>query len=666
MESKKTVKIITKIDDSPTSASLKNISGSTTFKSLNQLTQILVSNSKDSAGLYYLDKEIEINEEEATIDQIFSDLNDIEIEVRLKKSTASKEDANSNINMNINPIKNIFSNCLKHPKEYSKYYCETCKQAICFRCTLLNSHKTHQIFEKYSFYGKKFNSLNEKHENIARTLQTDPCCQITSLNILKNEQIEKIETDFDQIIKKIMEVKNFYIEFFTDYFNFIDKKIVTIQSGYQQMHEELINLQNKFSMQNEFYYQNLDKIKIIEKQTNKFLTTFKDFSDFNNYRKEFSHDYDNNVNTLLHKLEVIKLEYFNDKKLKRYDDYTNAENDMLLLDKYLEEFTENYKNEHTYHHILTLPIPLTKKVLTYNFNKSEFGTVTVGEKNYNFKFFDYSRYINSGEYIFVSGGLENDKELNNCYLISMKDRKVLQCATMNQPRSQHSLVFTSFKGTSIKLIFAISGYKNKNIEIYNPSKNSWCEFKALSTSRCNANVLFVDNHYYMYVFGGSDEERYLTNSFEKINFQEFVKIYETYVKNNLSFENYKFSFEKGTFIIPSNMNSLINLNYSGFGIIPLNSEHFLICGGFNSESDLQTTDEVRVFEYDKKTQSFKITNKLENGQEVDTLAIISCFYSQEFLRIKENLLAQFNAGGNLIKFNPETMEFDTLINNINI
>lgn len=42
--------------------------------------------------------------------------------------------------------------------------------------------------------------------------------------------------------------------------------------------------------------------------------------------------------------------------------------------------------------------------------------------------------------------------------------------------------------------------------------------------RCNANVIFIDK--FLYIFGGSDGDKYLANSFDRIEIEELFKNYE--------------------------------------------------------------------------------------------------------------------------------------------
>jgi hypothetical protein len=360
-------------------------------------------------------------------------------------------------------------------------------------------------------------------------------------------------------------------------------------------------------------------------------------------------------------VEMCKLEYLTESKLHIYKSFSVPENEEHLLMKYLSDFNAKYNKTQSQ---IAMPIPLTRKIITYDYMKKDFTSLQIPEKNYFFKFFDYSRYLNCDNMLFISGGVDNEREINKCFFYHIDDMNFLEISQMKKQRSQHSLIYYQ----TLDIIFAVSGFNNTSVEIFNLKTNQWKLFKNLSKPRCNSNALFCDNKF-IYVFAGSDGDKYLGNSFERIQIEGLIENYEKYDQTN--FEEYEFKFEIGHFSLLEK----VNLTYSGFGIIPLDQKQFLVFGGFNIENDYQICDEIRLFDSFTETKVIEQQGK-KNAQKVENVKISSfksylpassCFYNQDFLRTNnDNFIAQFNAAGVLVVFNIKNQEFSAINHNLNI
>jgi hypothetical protein len=594
-----------------------------------------------------------------TINDIFEEYSDITIEIKIKKSGNYFNDDLPNISPN------VYSYCQKHTSEFGKFYCETCKTSICFLCTLLKNHKNHNFIEKTSLFERKFYSINEKYLTVKSSILEENF--IENFRDHKEKYAQKIEEDFTNIINRALDIKTFYIKFYEDFFNQLQEKFKFIISEFNKIDKNFNELKNNLSLKTEIYSLKLEDFVFLENQINLYLKNYKRFLDLTKMNNEFDNEYKNNLSSILHRLEIIKSDYFNENRLKKYSELCQIGIEDMLLKKNLSHFAEYFSTSPTsYNEIVSLPIPLTKNVLTYNHKNELFKIYTVGEKDYSFKFFDFSRYLNLGNYIFVCGGLEKNIEVSLTYLCSINSCQVFPSANLNRGKSQHSLVLSSFN--NLKLIFAVSGYNNPDVEVFDVLKNEWSYFKSLSRPRCNANVLFVDGGKFMFIFGGSEGDKYLSNHFERINLSEFYSYYTNCLKNNLS--NYIFSFEQGSFTVASTPGIFLketNLNYSGYGIVPLAENQFLVCGGFNIESESPSTNEIRHFEFDNNSLTFIIKISYDNlKNRSNTLPCYSCFYYQDFLIINENLLAQFDASGTLLQYNQNTNSFNAIPHNLNI
>lgn len=178
-------------------------------------------------------------------------------------------------------------------------------------------------------------------------------------------------------------------------------------------------------------------VKSLDTNITNMMKLYKKFSDLVNIKKDINFDYENNLNSIIHKIEMARLDYIDEKKLKAYDKLGGLKNDDILIDACLKDFCTNYgQNQST----IYMPVPLTKKIIGYDFEKNNFFSNSI-ECDGNFKFYDYSRYITSRDHLIITGGVENEKELSNCYLYNTKQNKLLQLSSLNRSKSQHSMFF---------------------------------------------------------------------------------------------------------------------------------------------------------------------------------------------------------------------------------
>lgn len=674
MEVKKNIKIVTSLQNSDSSANLKNIQGATTFKSLKSLAKALILDKDEETQLFFNNREIDVNNEESTIDEVFCDQLDIIIEIRTKPASSPMTEysqqgrytVGAKVIKNDTPNKSllntfsgsfgkklvsntIYSNCENHPKEHSKIYCETCKISICFRCSILNAHKNHTMFDKTAFYDQKITVLTEKFEIIKDEISNNGV--IKKIEYIKKDHINNIKTDFDLIIEKVKGLRDLYINFYEDFYK-------SVESHIQSLNYETTNIQNSFKeiekkniLKNNIFNDNLTKINNLESHLGNVMKNYKKFNEFVNIRKDYDSDYENNIGVVLNNLESVKSEYIQEKKLKELEKYSISLSDEIVIQNYFCDFYIGYGKPQNQIH---MPIPNTKKLITYDNTTKNFAQKLVtNEKLPYFHFNEYNKYLISKDYLLVTGGVDQEKEVANCYLYNVKESRLLQINSLNRSKSQHALFFASKKNTN--LIFAISGNNNPTVEIYNLKKNYWSKFKNLNKIRCNSNVIFVDK--YLYIFAGSDGDKYLGNSFERIEIDELFENYDRYEQND--FEDYM-NFYLGTFTYKER--DIINLNFSGFGMVQILYNKFLILGGFNIENDKETNDEIRLFDYISTTNgaySFRVSDYRKK------LPTSCCFYNQEFINLEDHKAGQFTASGNLLIIDKNSGEFQVFNHKLN-
>ena len=164
---------------------------------------------------------------------------------------------------------------------------------------------------------------------------------------------------------------------------------------------------------------------------------------------------------------------------------------------------------------------------------------------------------------------------------------------------------------------------------------------------------------YLFVFGGSDGEKYLTENAERIKISSLNddESLQNYQKSN--FNNFEEKFFQIKFRLVDNISA--NFQFSGSAVIYLRDGDInktIVFGGFNAENNGFITDIIKIGSYIPDEANLEFTTYSKS------LGFKSCFYNQNFFKIDNNFLAQFDASGNVIFFDKTFLEFSQIKNSI--
>ena len=251
------------------------------------------------------------------------------------------------------------------------------------------------------------------------------------------------------------------------------------------------------------------------------------------------------------------------------------------------------------------------------------GKVEVFELDNNFTFPLFNTYINVLPYIYLSGGKEENKDLNSFYALKREGEKKLEITIlphMNEKRSNHSMIYIDSK----KIIVVISGSK-ASCEKYNFSNKEWEYLPSLSKPRERPGCALIND--YLYIFFGFErlKSRYLFD-IEKININDFEKweIISHKIKPSLMKKQ-----------------AVGILNYKNNE----NNDVILITGGVNSLRN-ECSDSLN-FNIENNNIS-KISTPLPNN---------SSFINMEFIRLFDDNYYNINGNYELIKFDQKEERF---------
>ena len=193
---------------------------------------------------------------------------------------------------------------------------------------------------------------------------------------------------------------------------------------------------------------------------------------------------------------------------------------------------------------------------------------------------EHSKYVNLGSSLLLTGGYINKQLTNNCYLIiigkqnEQYELNILSYGRMKEGRERHNIVFLPDRNT----VLVCSGFFNKGSEYSDINSGEWKSAGMLNDTRGNATIAYVNNRF-VYVIGGY-----------KINERQHAGIYHGNCEY-LDFNNVS----KGWKMINFANN---NLKLSAMGVIPLDDQYFLLCGGFDGSTYRKEVYKVDVNDQD--------------------------------------------------------------------
>ena len=633
MEGKKKLKIITPNEIS--SLSVKNITSAMTFKKLKKSTGLLTN---CNLILLYNNLEINLNEEDLKIEDIFKDYNEIVLEIKI-----DEEKGYGNRALKCDSDLDIPSVCNFHSLENCHYFCENCSISLCFRCCLNTTHKQHSIKYKIGHFREKFTQIQNRFDKLGEIYRNI----IIEGEEVKNKTINIIENQFELLNLRINEMKVKTINFFEEYFENFENETVRLNYEYERIENLTRSVEEDFSLKNLNFKKNIEKIDIIGKNLDLFNKHIKVIEEYFSCKQNLVSNFQANIDKISVYIDKINANQIPYNLIKYYDEITFQAKESKFV---INQMNEIINNPSKITKIISMPIPQTKKVLVYNFEKKQYEISLVpGNK---FKFYDYCRFLNFDNFLLFNGGIDKDNDQNSSFLFNIKETKLLKMTEMIFPRAQQTLFYLPKN-----LIFAIGGYNNQTTEIYDMRINIWHEFKELNTIRSNSNILVFND--YLFVFGGSDGEKYLTENAERIKISSLNddESLQNYQKSN--FNNFEEKFFQIKFRLVDNISA--NFQFSGSAVIYLRDGDInktIVFGGFNAENNGFITDIIKIGSYIPDEANLEFTTYSKS------LGFKSCFYNQNFFKIDNNFLAQFDASGNVIFFDKTFLEFSQIKNSI--
>ena len=342
-----------------------------------------------------------------------------------------------------------------------------------------------------------------------------------------------------------------------------------------------------------------------------------------------------NQNILLNKKEYIysnRSNNNNDNNMFKKDNILNNYNDnnfSLLNDNKIKQIDiDNYQ--------LFIYLQLKSNILLIFNPKTGFQNIKVTKNHFQnpldsfINFPENSKYINLGSSILLTGGYINKEKTNNCYLMIISEipskkeyeLSIISYAKMLSARERHNIIYLPDK----KVVLVCSGFFNKESEYSELNNNEWNNLGEMNEVRGNATISYINNRY-IYVIGGykildNKKGQYL-NNLEYLDF------------NNLN-NGWK-QIEFGN----------LNIQLSAMGVIPINNNQFILCGGFDGK------------EYKRDVYKVDCSNCnnviLEKTNFILPAGYI--FLHNTFVKMKNNFY-NIELTGNIIKFNVDTYKFE--------
>ncbi len=638
MEGKKKLKIITPKEIS--SVSIKNVSSAMTLDKLQKMTELLTDSK---LRFYFNNLEININDMSLTIEEIFQDLNEIVLEIKVEND--AKLSSRTLLNAMKSPNACIPIICKDHPNENLHYFCDNCNESLCFRCCLTQNHKQHIIYYKMKHFEGKWIPIEKNFERVTEIYHN----KIIEGDEIKSKTMNYIDNQFEILNLKINEMKKFTYNFFEEFFESYEFESNRVGYENERIEKTLKNIIDDVTSKNISFNFTMDKLHAVGKNIDLFTKHIKSIENYFACKKDMVSNFQSCINKIAINLEKNKSSLFDENTLKFYDDVTLAARESKMVSIQMKDIINNSGKSIK---LISMPIPQTKKVLCYNFDKNQFEISLVPLKN--FKFFDYCRFLDFDNYLVFTGGMENDLDKNLSFIYNLKESRLNQMTEMVFPRAQHTLFYLPKY-----LIFAIGGYNNLTTEIYDMRINTWFKFKELNTYRSNSNILILND--YLFVFGGSDGEKYLSDKAERIKIRSLLdqNLLLGFQKSN--FDNFEEVFEPIKFILRENI--WTKFHFSGSAVIYINQGEIrkaLVLGGYNAENEGFLTDCIKVGTFSEEEANVEFVNFSK------LLISKSCFYNQNFHKLDENTLVQLDARGNVIILDRMQNEFSQIKNTINL
>lgn len=192
------------------------------------------------------------------------------------------------------------------------------------------------------------------------------------------------------------------------------------------------------------------------------------------------------------------------------------------------------------------------------------------------KFNENSAYCNSPKQLFISGGIYNQKEITNFWIIN-NDISSIKNTSIKYPKSNHSMIYIQYKNS--EFIFFAGGQDLKSF-YYDINEDRFTNWGNMNFFHFRPALIHIEN--YLYCF-------------------------DTSFKNEITFERTDLDDDRHKWekIIPNYENGKIsNFTNSGFGVTMVGGGRIIFCGGDNVN--------LYTYLYDIKKNIIYVNDKSED------------------------------------------------------
>jgi hypothetical protein len=245
---------------------------------------------------------------------------------------------------------------------------------------------------------------------------------------------------------------------------------------------------------------------------------------------------------------------------------------------------------------------------------------------------DYSKSVNIGDSLIITGGSENNRGVDSCYLLKVTPTSVLSNSKviiqkypkLNTKRERHNILYMKDRMT----ILVCGGFYTKSTEV-SIENTIWKTQAPMKHERGNATMLYL-NQKFVYCIGG----------------YEMLKESKTGAYLS-SCEYLDMDSPDSSWTLINLENLVSNFKLCAMGAINLGKSEFLLVGGYDGSRYLNECHEV-VFDKEKP-------QKISHREKI-TLPKGTIFNVSEFFRLDDKFY-NFDLQGKLLIFENEKKSF---------
>ena len=271
-----------------------------------------------------------------------------------------------------------------------------------------------------------------------------------------------------------------------------------------------------------------------------------------------------------------------------------------------------------------------------------------------YKFNENSAYCNSPKGLFISGGIYNQKEIKNFWIINNEPFNIKNF-NLIYPKSNHSMIYIEYRNN--KFIYFAGGQDLKSF-YYDINEGIFTNWGNMNFYHYRPALIQIEN--YLYCFDTSFKNEI---TFERTNLDDDRHKWEKIIPN---YENGKIS----------------NFTNSGFGVTMVGGGRILFCGGDNVNLYTYLYDiRKNIIYINDKSEDILFTLSDKNFYKINKNYSVALPSSLDELKEvivvdkSKNILKSINCNGNedskKNKFNYNNIDIDnssqnTLIGNVDI